>query len=52
MKSVVFFVALIAGAAVCGCGGASNPSDQRRLRAQIVRKEGITSRLMPKAFRP
>src|SRR5580700_3601646 len=40
MKSVVFFVALIAGAAVCGCGGASNPSDQTKAASSDSSKGG------------
>ena len=40
MKSAVFFVALIAGAAVCGCGGTSNPSDQTKAASSDSSKGG------------
>src|ERR1700721_1194654 len=40
MKSAVFFVALIAGAAVWGCGSASNPSDQTKAASSDSSKGG------------
>ena len=40
MKSAVFFAALIAGAAACGCGSASNPSDQTKAASSDSSKGG------------